>query len=93
LAAATSAAIGDSDDLSPADARLVQIRRVKRLAVKLAAKVQPWVDASGSKEAEDKVKAEWSKEAQELSTASYGVQMIHTIGNVSADFARHAYEL
>ena len=82
LAAATSAAVGDTDELSPADARLIQIRRVKRLALTLAAKVQAWVDAGENKEAQDEAKARWSKEAQELSTASYGIQMVHTIGNV-----------
>ena len=47
LAAATSASVGDSNEVSAADARLLQIRRVKRLSVTSAAKLQGWVEAAG----------------------------------------------
>ncbi|CAB9513376.1 protein DnaJ [Seminavis robusta] len=82
LATATSASIGDSQDLSAGSARLLQIRRVKRLAVTLAVKLQNWVDAAGTKEAEAGCKERWAKEAQDLSSASYGIQLVHTIGQI-----------
>jgi len=82
LATATSAKIGDSNELSKETARLLQIRRVKRLAVTLAVKLQNWVDAAGTKEAEDACKAFWADEAKELSTASYGHELVQLIGQV-----------
>ena len=86
LATATSASIGDSNELSPADARLLQIRRVKRLAVTLAVKIQSWVDAAGTKEAEEVCTTRWAEEAKDLSTASYGSELVHLIGQVSSSF-------
>ena len=82
LATATSASIGDSNELSPADARMLQIRRVKRLAVSLAVKLQAWLDASGTVEAEKACKERWAEEAKTLSLASYGYEMVHLIGQV-----------
>lgn len=78
LATATSASIGDSPKLDMVQARLLQQRRVTRLAVKLAQKLQPWVDGD-----HDLCKTLWSTEAAALSTASYGIQLVHTIGKVS----------
>jgi hypothetical protein len=43
LAVATSASIGDSPKISLADARELQKRRILRLALKLASKLEPWV--------------------------------------------------
>lgn len=83
LATATSAAIGDSSDISPENARLLQIRRVKRLAVTMVVKLQNWVDAAGTKEAEEACKARWMEEAKDLSTASYGIELVRQIGQVS----------
>jgi hypothetical protein len=77
LASATSASVGDSPDVSMTVARQIQQRRVTRLAVKLAAKLQAWVD-----EDYDMCKTLWKTEAEELSTASYGLEMVHTIGKV-----------
>jgi DnaJ-class molecular chaperone len=82
LAAATSASLGDSTELSAANARILQLRRVKRLAVTLAIKLQCWVDAAGTKEAEIQCKARWMNDAKDLSAASYSVQLVHTIGKV-----------
>lgn len=82
LATATSASIGDSNELTPADARMLQIRRVKRLAITLATKLKPWVDADKNVDAENMCKFEWMNECKELSKASYGIQLIHTIGQV-----------
>ncbi len=77
LATATSAMIGDSPKLDIAQARILQQRRVTRLAVKLAAKLQPWVE-----EDHDLCKTLWQTEAVDLSTANYGIQLVHTIGKV-----------
>jgi len=82
LATATSASIGDSDALSREDARLLQTRRCKRLAVTMVVKLQNWVDAEGTKEAEEACKTRWMDEAKELSKASYGIQLVHQIGQV-----------
>lgn len=82
LATATSASIGDSNDLTPADARMLQIRRVKRLAITMAVKLQNWVDAAGTKEAQEACTSRWLNEAKDLSSASYGIQLVHTIGQV-----------
>lgn len=77
LATATSASVGDSPDVSVTVAREIQQRRVTRLAIKLAAKLQAWVDDDY-----DVCKTLWKTEAEELSTASYGLEMVHTIGKV-----------
>jgi hypothetical protein len=83
LASATSAAVGDSPKISAKDARTLQKRRVTRLAIAMIAKIAPYVDAcessSGSTEA---LEAEWTTEAKELSEASYGHQLVTTIGQV-----------
>ncbi len=77
LATATSASVGDSPAVSLKDARIIQKRRVTRLAVKMAAKLQPWVD-----EDYDLCKEMWREEALELSKASFGTELVHTIGKV-----------
>jgi DnaJ-domain-containing protein 1 len=77
MATATSASVGDSSSVSMSVAREIQQRRVTRLAIKLAAKLQAWVD-----EDYDMCKTLWKTEAEELSTASYGLEMVHTIGKV-----------
>ena len=82
LATATSAQIGDSPKISVKDARKLQRRRVVRLANKLIAKVAPWVAAKKDGHEVTAVEAEWKKEADELCTASYGHQLVTTIGKV-----------
>jgi len=77
LAVATSASIGDSPKISLADARELQKRRVLRLALKLASKLEPWVAGDN-----DACKAMWITEAEVLSTASYGIPLIHLLGKV-----------
>ena len=74
---ATSASIGDSPKISLADARELQKRRVLRLALKLASKLEPWVAGDN-----DACKAMWITEAEVLSTASYGIPLIHLLGKV-----------
>ena len=79
LAAATSATIGDSEKLSVKDARKLQERRCTRLAKKLAVKLDQWV--SGDQELCKKI---WKEEAETLSSYSYGLELVRTIGMVSA---------
>jgi hypothetical protein len=89
LATATSAQIGASPKISVKDARTLQKRRVVRLAGKLIAKISPWVAAKSSGEGDvSAVEAEWTVEADELASASYGYQLITTIGKV-----RRCYQL
>jgi hypothetical protein len=59
------------------------------LAGKLVAKISPWVAAKSSGEGDvSAVEAEWTVEADELASASYGYQLITTIGKV-----RRCYQL
>jgi len=83
LSTATSASVGDSPKVSIADAKTLQKRRVTRLALKLIEKITPWVDedVAGKTEHTD-IEAVWQAEAIELSTASYGYQLVTTIGKV-----------
>ena len=79
LQLATLAAAGA--DLTKDERRLLQERRVGRLAVKLAAMLQGYVDAkdeNSMKTFESQMKAM----ADHLVTASYGDIMLHTIGFV-----------
>jgi len=75
LATSTSAMLGDSPQISMQDARTLQERRCTRLALKLAAKIEPWV-----KEDYDMCKTLWATEASDLSTASYGWELVKVIG-------------
>jgi hypothetical protein len=81
LATATSASIGDSPDVSVHDARTLQKRRVTRLALNLITKIAPWIAqvhaGAGDGSA---LEAGWRDEAIELSKASYGYELITTIG-------------
>ena len=58
-------------------ARVIQKRRVTRLAIKLAEKLQGWVDQDY-----DMCKTCWETEAAELAKASFGFEMVTTIGKV-----------
>ena len=78
LAAATSASVGDSPDITKVQARMLQKRRVTALALKLAERLQDFT--------EDKVaiaKAYWKTEAEYLTKASYGTELTNLIGKVS----------
>mmetsp|Transcript_31922 Transcript_31922/g.52673 ORF Transcript_31922/g.52673 Transcript_31922/m.52673 type:complete len:539 (+) Transcript_31922:152-1768(+) len=77
LAAATSASVGDSPDISKTDARLLQKRRVTQLALLLAERLK---DFTESKVAISK--ANWKTEAEYLTKASYGTELTNTIGKV-----------
>mmetsp|Transcript_13530 Transcript_13530/g.14829 ORF Transcript_13530/g.14829 Transcript_13530/m.14829 type:complete len:397 (+) Transcript_13530:2-1192(+) len=79
LATSTSASIGDSSEISPGQARELQSRRVLRLAVKLAERLSTWTNATDD-EAKEACKTAWKTEAEELSTASFGIQLVHLIG-------------
>ena len=75
LATSTSAMLGDSPKLSIQDARKLQERRVTRLALILADKVEPW-----TKEDYDLCKVQWKTEAEALVSASYGWELIQALG-------------
>jgi DnaJ-domain-containing protein 1 len=84
VSTATSASIGDSPKISLAEARTLQKRRVTRLALKLVAKIQPWVkEAMAAGSSLMVVEEQWKAEAVELSKASFGHQLVTTIGKVS----------
>jgi hypothetical protein len=82
LATATSAMIGDSPKLGIKDARELQHRRCTRLAKTLADKLASWVLA----EEVDLCITMWQTEAADLSTASFGLEMVRTIGMVSTEY-------
>lgn len=75
LATSTSAMLGDSPKLSVKDARILQERRVTRLAMTLANKLEPWTI-----EDYELCKVQWKTEADELVTASYGWELIQALG-------------
>mmetsp|Transcript_1335 Transcript_1335/g.2235 ORF Transcript_1335/g.2235 Transcript_1335/m.2235 type:complete len:542 (-) Transcript_1335:524-2149(-) len=77
LAMATSALVGDSKKIGPLEARTLQKRRVTRLAIKLAERLEMWV-----KEDYDGAKAIWASAATDLSQASYGTELVRTIGKI-----------
>jgi len=83
LSTATSASVGDSPKVSVADAKILQKRRVTRLAIKMIEKITPWVDeAIAGKTDHSEIEALWTSEAVDLSQASYGYQLVTTIGKV-----------
>ena len=75
LAMATSALVADSPKIGPKEARTVQQRRVTRLAIKLAERLEIWTT-----EDYDGAKAIWESAAADLGTASYGTELVHLIG-------------
>ena len=79
LATATSASIGDSPKISVSEARALQKRRVTRLALHLVKKLDPWVANPSNRES---LEAEWVAEANDLASASYGYQMLRSIGEL-----------
>lgn len=80
LAAVTSARVGDEKHkkITMAKARLLQKRRVTRLALKLAERLQTWAEDDLKSSAQ----AEWAAEAETLCDASYGIELVHVIGKV-----------
>ena len=77
VAAATSASVGDSPDITKTQARLLQKRRVTKLAMKLAALLQDFTEHKLAI-----AKANWKTEAEYLTKASYGTELTNTIGKV-----------
>jgi hypothetical protein len=81
LATATSASIGDSPEVSVQDARKLQKRRVTRLALNLITKISPWISQVHAGAADGvALEAGWMDEAIELSKASFGYELVTTIG-------------
>lgn len=83
LSTATSASVGDSPKISVKDAHKLQERRVARMAIFLLQKITPWVEVS-KVNADPAIVADiestWTNEAIELTKASFGYQMVTTIG-------------
>eukprot|EP00970_Alexandrium_tamarense_P013929 scaffold3777_cov214-Alexandrium_tamarense.AAC.5 len=77
LSTATSALVADSERIGAVEARVVQKRRVTRLALKLAERLQIWTT-----EDYDGAKAIWESAATDLSEASYGTELVHLIGKI-----------
>ena len=82
FATATSASVGDTHKISIATARKLQKRRVVRLAVKLASRVDKWVESSKVGGSTEVIEEVWRNEAVELSKTSFGYQLVTTIGKV-----------
>lgn len=82
LAAATEVRVGDAETskVTMEQARLLQKRRVTRLALALANRLSKWAEDDMKTAA----KAEWMAEAEIMSDASYGIQLVHIIGQVSS---------
>jgi hypothetical protein len=80
LAAATVARVGEEENtkVSEQESRLLQRRRVTRLALTLADRLQQWAEDG----LENSAKADWTAEAEVLSKASYGVDLVQVIGKV-----------
>lgn len=77
LAMATSALVADSPKIGQKEAKLLQQRRVTRLAIKLAERLNVWIteDYSGAK-------AIWESTAADLGQASYGGELTRLIGKI-----------
>jgi len=91
LSIATSASVRDSSKFSLDDARIIQKRRVTRLALKLVEKIHPWVLFQKSlvlvSSTADKVQlqafeSEWRQEALELCKDTYSHRLVRTIGKI-----------
>lgn len=78
LSTATSAMVGDSEKVSVETGRILQKRRVIRLAQTLVQKLEPWVAQDV-----EACRVMWETEANDLATASYGIELVHVIGKVS----------
>jgi len=77
LAMATSALVADSPKISAKVARVLQQRRVTRLAIELAERLKIWTE-----EDYDGAKAIWESAATNLGQASYGTELVILIGRV-----------
>lgn len=78
LAAATAASVGDSPSISLVEARLLQKRRVTRLAIQLADRLKDYMMDPMI------ARANWMAEADFLVKASYGYELLHVVGKVRA---------
>jgi len=78
LAAASEASVGiqKSSKITMVEARLLQKRRVTRLAVQLAERLKKW-----TKGLHDEAVQDWEKEAELLCDANHGRQLVHLIGS------------
>lgn len=77
LAAATAAEIADSSKITFKEIRIIQRRRCARLAFQLLDRIECYVLGD-----EEGTKAVWEAEAQTLSQASFGFEMVNLIGMI-----------
>ena len=83
LATGTGALLGDDSKLSQKDARILQKRRCARIALQLKTKLQAWVVDGAD---EEKCIQDWTNKVRELSTYSYGYELVQLIGQVSLHY-------
>lgn len=80
LSTASAARVGDSPKVSIEDAHKLQKRREVRIALKLIEKITPWTKASPDERST--IEQGWKDEGIALSNASYGYQLVTTIGKL-----------
>mmetsp|Transcript_22268 Transcript_22268/g.24807 ORF Transcript_22268/g.24807 Transcript_22268/m.24807 type:complete len:566 (+) Transcript_22268:39-1736(+) len=87
LAAVSSARIGPevSSTLNMSKSRLLQKRRVTRLALVLAERLQKWAEDGTP----DIAKKDWEEQARFLCDASYGIELVRVIGKIYTFSAVH----
>lgn len=79
LAMASQAIVSNSmaAEMTAGRARMLQKRRVTRVALKLAERLKKWTTGD-----EEGAKQEWEAEAKALSDSNYGLPLVHLIGSV-----------
>lgn len=83
LGAATAAKA--SQTLTMVQARTIQVRRVTKLALLLAQRLQEYCDAGGDDTKKEAAQEKWRIEAERLVQTSYGNELVNTIGKVGGD--------
>lgn len=80
LAATTECSVGDerSSRITLEQGRLLQKRRVTRVALRLAERLVKWAEDDLQLAA----RAQWQAGVEDLSDASYGIDLVHIIGKV-----------
>lgn len=80
LGAATAAKA--SQTLTMVQARTIQVRRVTKLALLLAKRLQEYCDADEDDTKKEAAQEKWRIEAERLVQTSYGNELVNTIGKV-----------
>mmetsp|Transcript_654 Transcript_654/g.906 ORF Transcript_654/g.906 Transcript_654/m.906 type:complete len:571 (+) Transcript_654:87-1799(+) len=80
LGAATAAA--KQTPLTKTEARVIQFRRVTKLALSLAERLQEYCDCDDDDDNKDLAAQKWKMEGENLVQTSYGNELVKTIGQV-----------